>query len=67
MSQTCNNLQYFFGAKTTVMVFKYNRKFLKVRLDLKIVCLPLPDRPNPRGANSKYFAGPLKATKKNIS
>ena len=38
MSQPCHNLRYFFGAKTTAMVFKYNRKFLKVRLDLKIVC-----------------------------
>ena len=33
----------------------------RIRLDLKIVRLPSPDRPNSGCADSKYFIGPLKA------
>ena len=33
---------------------------IQIRLDLKIVRLQSPDRPNPGGPDSKYFIGPLK-------
>ena len=34
---------------------------IQIRLDLKIVRLQSPDRPNPGGPDSKYFIGPLKS------